>query len=156
MRLWVAILLSASMLHGQQASFPDIKDWKSLRISLSRGPCFGQCPVYTVEVDGDGTVRYKGTYAVGVLGERQDRISPADVMLLFGEFRKADYFTLKEQLCRAPLDHPNHTITLAYDRFATKKVVDGCVDRSGEMAVVTELEAAIDKYAGVARWVSRR
>ena len=48
--------------------FPEIKDWNTLKITLTRGPCFGSCPAYSVEIDGDGTVRYNGKGWVAIEG----------------------------------------------------------------------------------------
>ncbi len=39
-------------------------------IAWSVGPCFGYCPVYKVEVDGNGTVRFVGERHTAVLGRK--------------------------------------------------------------------------------------
>lgn len=39
-------------------------------IAWSVGPCFGFCPVYKVEVDGNGAVRFVGERHTAVLGKR--------------------------------------------------------------------------------------
>lgn len=39
-------------------------------IAWSVGPCFGFCPVYKVEVDGNGTVRFVGERHTAVLGQK--------------------------------------------------------------------------------------
>lgn len=40
-------------------------------ISYSVGPCFGFCPVYSVEITPDGTVRYTGERHTAVLGGKE-------------------------------------------------------------------------------------
>ena len=37
---------------SSEASFPEIKDWSSLRITLRRMMCFGTCPSYSLTVSG--------------------------------------------------------------------------------------------------------
>ena len=49
------------------AAFPEIHDWNTLRITLSRSGCYGRCPVYKVEIHGDGTVLYDGKVNVASL-----------------------------------------------------------------------------------------
>ena len=39
-------------------------------IAWSVGPCFGFCPVYKVEVDGNGAVRFDGERHTAVLGQK--------------------------------------------------------------------------------------
>src|SRR5579862_7369993 len=38
--------------------FPEVQDWSSLRVRLKREGCFGDCPIYGLEIRGDGIVRY--------------------------------------------------------------------------------------------------
>jgi len=52
------------------AAFPEIHDWNTLRITLSRSLCYGRCPVYEVEIHGDGTFLYDGKLNVDAKGKR--------------------------------------------------------------------------------------
>jgi hypothetical protein len=52
------LALGASFLAGQ--ALPPVKDWDSVRITLTRGSCFGGCPAYEVEIRGSGLVVYYG------------------------------------------------------------------------------------------------
>jgi Domain of unknown function (DUF6438) len=40
---------------SSEASFPEIRDWSSLQITLRRTMCFGSCPSYSLTVSGDGS-----------------------------------------------------------------------------------------------------
>ncbi|MCL7749907.1 DUF6438 domain-containing protein [Halalkalibacter alkaliphilus] len=44
------------------------------KIFLSRTPCYGDCPVFDVEVDHDGTVKWRGEMYVACLGEIEFKI----------------------------------------------------------------------------------
>ena len=53
--------------------FPKVKDWNSVKITLSRTACYGTCPVYSIELHGDGTVLYSGKSNVAFIGVHRDR-----------------------------------------------------------------------------------
>ena|SRR5215831_14883583 len=105
-RILVVTLLGAFLGFGQysiaqvgqhsnvHAAFPEIHDWNSLRIILSRSPCYGRCPTYDVEIHGDGTVLYNGKANVATKGRHTAKISRASLEELVDTFRKADYFSL--------------------------------------------------------------
>src|SRR5215469_331447 len=64
---------------GERHSFPNIRNWNSLVITLERTACFGSCPDYAVEIRGDGEVHYHGRYCVATKGERSVRVSKNEV-----------------------------------------------------------------------------
>jgi hypothetical protein len=136
----------------QWVSFPAIADWKTLKMTLSRTACFGNCPSYRVEIAGDGTVRYEGRDHVAVKGEREALISADSVHALYDAFVKADFFwTLGEY--RAPVtDFPTYEVTISFDG-RTKRVVDYAGKAIGMPKAITELEKAIDDKAETKKWV---
>ena len=48
---------------------------QDLSIVLQRGLCFGSCPIYSLEVDESGSVRYEGDRFVKVGGVHHDSVS---------------------------------------------------------------------------------
>jgi hypothetical protein len=68
----------------------------SSEITLSRGPCYGTCPVYDLSVKGNGDVVYKATPRDCPSQELKAKLSRAKLDRLFGSFKKAGYFDLKE------------------------------------------------------------
>src|ERR1700693_4148149 len=92
----VAVAWAATRVY-QRFHFPQIRDWKSVRITLERTGCFGTCPSYRLEVHGDGTVRYMGTDFVAITGEHSDRISEVAVRQLVDAFRAVRYFSLNDR-----------------------------------------------------------
>jgi len=54
-------------------------DTNDVNITMSRGPCRGLCPVYYLEIDGDGNVIYRGYEHVNVTGDRESSIPPEKV-----------------------------------------------------------------------------
>ena len=93
---WIlmATLMAASLGFGQNsraqvdphpnvnAAFPEIHDWNTLRITLSRSGCYGRCPAYKIEIHGDGTVLYDGKANVAHKGSHTTKISHASLMEL--------------------------------------------------------------------------
>ena len=63
----------------------------TVNITMSRGQCFGICPIYYLEVDGNGKVTYRGYHYVNVIGERTAHIPPQKVKELVGAFDNSDF-----------------------------------------------------------------
>ena len=157
-----ALVLIAACLSGpssaaqpgspEKAASPVIADWSTLKIGLKRTACYGGCPVYDVEIAGDGTVTYNGRAFVALSGTHVAHIPPEAVQGLFATFAKADFLGALDSYRAHITDQPTFTVTLAFDGHA-KQVVDYAGKRIGMPAVISELEAAIDAAAGTARWV---
>lgn len=64
---------------------------------MSRGPCRGVCPVYYLEIDGDGNVIYRGYEHVNVTGDRKSSIPPEKVKELINQFYNLSYFDLEDR-----------------------------------------------------------
>ena len=75
-----------------RVTFPEIKDRNNLRITLNRSGCFGICPIYNVEIHGDGTVIYDGQRFAVFTGRPTNHIPQPAARALFEQFRRADYF----------------------------------------------------------------
>jgi TonB family protein len=149
-----------------QAAFPAI-DYDTLRIELSRGACFGPCPVYTVSIAGDGTVTYRDDSDEGaagavhrifnrngtlVSGTHRTKIDRAALDGLIEQFRAARFFGLKKEYQASITDSPTYRL-----RFSTGGQSMEVVDYVGQMIdmpeAVTALEGEVDRVSGSARWV---
>jgi hypothetical protein len=136
-----------------KAPFPDIRRWNSLKITLSRGPCLGSCPAYTVEIDGDGTVTFDGQDFVAVPGRHRTRIAQDAVHGLFDAFRNADFLGLMDSY-RAPItDLPTFSVGIAFDGVH-KQVQDHVGEKVGMPVQAIALENEIDRVAGTEKWIA--
>src|SRR5579872_4611321 len=138
----------------QHVRFPKIHDWKTLQISLHRSVCSldYQCPEYSLEIHGDGTVLYEGLDSVGVQGKHRGHISQKALLELFDLFRQADYFSVKGEYAMFSRDKYTE-ICLSFDR--TKKCVrEDNGELSGMPSIVKDLEDAIDQFTESGKWVS--
>lgn len=133
--------------------FPEIRNWESLTIRLSRGACFGMCPSYLVTVRGDGNVVVVAGDNTARPGVHRLRISKEDVRALFEKFRAASFFALKDEYRADVTDLPTYTVMLEYDGHR-KWVTDYAGHIAGMPLVVTELEYAIDETGQTSRWIT--
>jgi hypothetical protein len=131
---------------AQPAGFPTVRDLNSVQIKLSRSECYGTCPIYSVEIAGDGRVSYHGTGYVTVQGEHHDIIPSDDVQALLEEFQKTNFFGLKETYEPWGTDLPTYTISLSVDG-RSKLVIDA------SLRVLGPLAKLIDSYARTEQWI---
>lgn len=153
-----ATLLGAPVPVGQNSSahdaFPEIHDWNSLRISLNRWGCLGECPVYQIEIHGDGTVIYDGKFNVARKGRHSTKISHASLIALMDVFRKANYFALSEKYSSAITDYPTYVSSISFDGVS-KSVTDYAGRDVGMPQGVSDVEVAIDRLSGACGWIGR-
>ena len=161
----IAVLLTSC---GHAEPFPAVVD-EDVTITLQRTACYGNCPDYTVTIDGSGNVRFatrgaEGPGAAevhrafssddGVLlpGVHTDSVDPQVVRDLVNRFRAADFFALKDEYVAPITDNPSYVLTFRTGT-RSKTVVDYVGEKVGMPAGVTALEEAVDRAAGTARWV---
>lgn len=147
--LTIATALMSCQAHGS----PTSSERGEVRIGLSRGACFGMCPIYSVQIEGDGTVTYFGERFVAIEGQHKTKISPQEVDALLKQFEAAGFFSLLDEYRAEVTDNP--TITIGLQVGDRKKMV---VDYVGRMAgmppTVTALELEIDRVAGTGIWIN--
>jgi len=128
-------------------------------VTLERGPCFGTCPVYEVEVDAHGLVTFDGRRFVEQIGTATAQI-PADSAASLMRSLEADgFFTLDpryhhgEKGCGAyHTDAPHVTLTLSLDgRTHTVELDYGC---TGAPGVLRRMHDRVYAVTEVARWVT--
>jgi len=134
------------------AAFPEITDWSSVRIRLERDGCFGQCPSYTVEISGDGSVSYEGEGFTALEGVYRTRIPQDRVVGLIELFRTADFFSLHDRYIASITDSAEYSVSLTIGG-QTKTVVDYIGQLDGMPDSVLALEEAIDRATETSRWV---
>ena len=137
------------------AAFPEIHDWNTLRITLSRSGCYGRCPAYKIEIHGDGTVLYDGKNNVTHKGRRTAKISHASLVELVDFFRKANYFSLRDRYASGITDNPAYETSISFDGVS-KSVLDYVGQSVGMPSTVSDVEAAIDRLSGASKCVGRK
>lgn len=121
-------------------------------ITLERTSCFGTCPVYSLTINGDGTVVYVGEDFVKTKGEKETTISIDAVNQLVLEFEKADYFSLNDSYTSFGIsDMPSANTSISIGG-KTKAIKHYLGDRSAPQQL-TELENKIDEIVNSAQWI---
>lgn len=144
-------LLPPELKPAKHVAFPQVKDWNSVKIGLSRTTCYGTCPSYSVEISGNGAVTYTGSYYVTFAGTHHGFIPPQTVITLVKEFEKADFYSLAGEYVSSVTDNPTQKISISIDGLR-KEVVDYVGLQSGMPLSVERLEEEIDRVSGSARW----
>lgn len=88
-------------------------DRSSLRVTISKGACFGQCPIYTGVVFGDGTVEYYGERFVEREGAHSGKISPEDLCAIVTEIERRKLMIVDTAYVEEVPDAPMTKITIA-------------------------------------------
>jgi ankyrin repeat protein len=128
-------------------AFPEIKDRRSLQVTLQRGACYGQCPSYDIEIRGDGTVTYDGKGYVAVVGRHTDRIPITAVSELIEELRGARFFSLKDKYFTCHSHGTMHTTMVSVDGQ-----MRGVLDFNAAPEALRTVGTAIDRIADVDKW----
>jgi len=71
-------------------------------ITLEHTACYGMCAVYSLQINSDGEVQYKGDQYVAVTGKRTAKITELQVRKLLDDFAKINYFGLKDSYAVGP------------------------------------------------------
>lgn len=145
-------------------TFPAHLDPATLRITLQRTECFGSCPVYRVELRGDGQVTYHGGGYTLIDGDHRWHVPPATLAPLIALLRSSDYFRLDGYYMAAWTDLPSFTTRvdtgtqgkLVYD-YGGRMLKDEPPTADGRRVrpmpeSVTAIENAIDAVSGATSW----
>ncbi len=112
------ILLSACAPAGK------VRDWNSLVMKFDQRECYGPCPVYSVEVHGNGDVVYIGKRYVTVLGEHRYKLPAREVEALFEAFEAAQFDSLEDHYDAWGTDLPSEEYAISFDGHV-KTITDG-------------------------------
>jgi ankyrin repeat protein len=145
-------VLPPEQLPATHRDFPPITNLAGVVMTLSRSGCFGTCPSYSVEIHGDGTVLYAGDSFVVFTGEHRNYLSPEKVSEILDAFKRADYFSLKDEYSYQVTDCPTYTTTFRMDQVS-KSVRDYVGAEAGMPQAVTDLENTFDRVAGTMKWI---
>jgi hypothetical protein len=133
------------------SSFPEIRDWNSLRMTLNRTRCYGICPSYTLTVSSEGAVIYHGDAYVRYCGDFSGHVSHGAVLKLVDLFKTADYFNVFDRYEMRVTDLPTYTTSIAFDNMS-KSVIDYDGLWVGMPESVWDIENGLDRIAGPKVW----
>jgi hypothetical protein len=147
----VAALCLAAAAKRPPPPAPDTNG-AGVTISLTRGACFGTCPIYRVTIHGDGSSIYDGERFVAVAGHREYQVPAASVAKLVADFEAANFFALEDEYRARVTDLPTYTLSITIGE-RSKTVVDYFGRQIGMPQAVTDLEDETDLVGETAQFV---
>ncbi len=146
--------------------FPSAYALDDVIIRMERTGCFGSCPIYSLQLKGDGAVVYNGIANVYIRGELHTYVSRQQVADLLHDFNRIGFFRLPNTIEAGQTLHldgkrvdvmklqredlPNTRITLRVGD-SSKSVV---YSETAPEALV-QIAQRIDIMVNSARWVQR-
>lgn len=150
-----AIEAARTKVDPSEPTFPGLAETKGGRapriadveLTLERTWCLGTCPVYSVRVGGDGSVRYEGSKYVLRTEVVESRIDPARLEPILREMEALDYLR-HEHRCRSKMrDSPGTGVKLLVGKTSRRFVDMHSGRECGQVA--TELDtiwhASVDR-----------
>lgn len=121
-------------------------------ITHERTGCYGDCPIYKVEITGDGNVFYMGERFVEEEGIHTWEIDSEAIELLNDSIKKYGFFNIKKKKPAAFItDMPHCILTIKLKDNRSKKTNDYLGDDSYPARLRT-LERKIDKIIGIQKY----
>jgi len=127
----------------------------SATIELSRGRCYGPCPVYVVTVQGNGDVEYVGTSSVRIKGIQKAKVTPEQVVQIFEILGRSGFFALEDRAFSWCFDTPSVSVSVSAGGRRRRVSSDASCSgaKSGTQAKFVQATDEIDKILGSDQWV---
>ena len=140
---------------SREVRLANVKDLQSLRIEMSRGPCFGSCPVYAITIHGDGAVDYVGRRDVGLKGPAATTIGHQQLVDILQSLDRAHFSTLEDRAFSWCFDSPSVAISVSMDGRTMRAVSDASCSgsKSGMQSQFVKSASEIDAIVGSSQWV---
>jgi hypothetical protein len=128
-----------------------ISDLSNVTIGMERNMCMGTCPVYSLEIFGNGTLVYNGERFVNVTGKQISSIPENEVKELAEEFYNINYFSLNDTFDKIVQTDQPTVITSININGTFKSIFDnlGAIAPEGLRA----LENRIDEITNSSKWI---
>ena len=117
-------------------------------IEMSKGPCYGRCPVFTLTVYENSIASYEGERYTDRLGTYVKKLEKGQMERLLGEFKRANVWQFRDSYRGRIPDMQSVTIT--YREGNKKKTITGKEIRPN---AVKWLETQLDQLAQSEGWI---
>lgn len=117
-------------------------------IEISKGACFGRCPVYTMTVYGQGLVSYEGKRFTDKVGIYTKQLLEVEYTQLFKAFKDANLWQYQDEYNSRIPDLP--MITIHYFNKGSQKKIMG---KEGRPETVMGLEKQLDAIVDSKGWI---
>ena len=141
------ILSSGLLLMGCCVSKKHYQNDATSVIKMSKGVCFGSCPVYDITIDGTGKATYLGKRFVEKIGTYTKTFTLEETNLLFKKFEKAGFWDFKDEYTAEVTDLPTTFITL--EQNGKSKKIKAYYDIP---ETLQDLIKEVDTYSNTEGW----
>ena len=124
-----------------------VGDADGVMAGINRGPCFGKCPVYSMQVYKDGKVTYTGERFTTKLGVYTKTLDAKELKDLHKMFASSNFFGFEEQYKTEIPDLAN--ISIYYSDGKMSKKSSGKENRP---PALMQLQYALEKIAESKDW----
>jgi len=122
--------------------------WK---VTLQRFACLGTCPVYTVSIDDQGRVVYRGQQFVAVVGDRSDTVSREVAQWLRQQLEQLGVWDLAEGWHHRPPVADVPAVALTIEEEDSSRTIRFLEFQTP--AFLHRAAALVDSIANVHRWI---
>jgi hypothetical protein len=127
----VAVLAVALWHPARNVELSHPRDWKTVEVEVSRGPCFGSCAVYTMTARGDGRVDYVGRERYSRQETRKSgQISQERISEVLKDLDRVEFTTLDGRAFNWAFDTPSIGVRTSVDGKTKVVVSDEYNERS--------------------------
>src|SRR5215472_19208649 len=157
------VAAASPYLHAQSPDLASLSDsdLKSVTIRMERKGCLGECPEYTIVINGDGKVEYEGRHNVKVKGTRQGKADRETIKWLIGVLAHAKFMEVADDYsandchCRRFCTDMPSAVSEVSVGSASHRVWHyyGCTCAPESLS---DVEAAIDAAAKSRRWAGNK
>ncbi|MEQ6378245.1 DUF6438 domain-containing protein [Bacillaceae bacterium S4-13-58] len=132
------------------------------RIEFARTPCYGTCPVFDVEINHDGSVKWNGHMYVYRLGEEEFKISNKKIEKIEALLKEFDFrsFTYRDPDSYAT-DHPSCITRVEYTDGYVKEVdhylgdfETPLIDEKHTLHHLEEFEKKLEQLLGLRKYIN--
>lgn len=123
-------------------------------ITLERTPCYGTCPVYRIEIDSDGTVRYEGDINVKMTGHHEWTIPHERVEKLEEALQKYRFFDIEENLNAGVVTDMSSCVTTVHMSDGRQRTIENTYGTDRFPPSLYKFENSIDRLSGALRYVT--
>ena len=160
----LGFLVVACSQRGSENRHPEPGPMEFESVVLQRTACFGQCPVYSVEIHANGQVKYSGEEFVSVKGISHSSIPHANVELLAAALRHVKFAQMHEKYqfeadgcVNMPTDLPSLSISVTKaGRTQNVSFYTGCQGPTVPAEALEWLSNTIDFMAQTAPLIYQR
>lgn len=146
---YIASICALILITSCASSVKMVKDpaKSSPKIVMSKGACFGECPVYTLTIYNSGLMKFNGVRYTKMDGKHERQLSEEEYIALIKRVDKLDLWNFEDMYDLQIADLP--TTTISYSREDKTKTIKS---KSEKPEPIRLLEKELEELIFNAEW----